>query len=101
MSETSSAYSSYLSSNWPAEYETKMVEATAHAQKAKIKWGAEKRSGKTREDLEQQIVLSPPDQANHRPQEILFKLSPHTLNGKPILARRIPNTSGRRRLIRT
>ena len=56
MDETSSAYSSYLSENWPDQYEAKMVQATASAGKAKFQWGSEKRFGKTREDLEQQLV---------------------------------------------
>jgi hypothetical protein len=57
MDETFSSYSSYLSDHSPGEYESKMVEVTAQSQTAKIKWGSEKRFGKTREDLEQQLVI--------------------------------------------
>ena len=60
MDATSSAYSAYLTECCPEVYETMMVEATGQSQKAKIKWGSEKRFGKTREDLEQQLVIFTP-----------------------------------------
>jgi elongation factor P--beta-lysine ligase len=56
MDATSSAYSAYINEHQPTEYMAKMAHLTEIAQNAKIKWSAEKRFGKTREDLEQQLV---------------------------------------------
>jgi hypothetical protein len=53
---TSAAYSSFLSEFCPSEYEQRMVDVTSISQRAKFKWTSEKRFGKTREDLEQQLV---------------------------------------------
>ncbi len=56
MEITSSAYSAFCSEFSPEQYETRLVRATEVAQTAKTKWSLEKRYGKTREDLEQQLV---------------------------------------------
>ena len=56
MDATASDYSKFCSDYSPNDYETRMVAATAASQSAKTKWSLEKRFGKTREDLEMQLV---------------------------------------------
>ena len=58
MDNTSSAYSAFCSTYSPEDYEKRLVQATGASQVAKAKWSIEKRYGKTREDLEQQLVSS-------------------------------------------
>ncbi|EIW67704.1 hypothetical protein TREMEDRAFT_69686 [Tremella mesenterica DSM 1558] len=56
---TSSSYSSFCSQYAPNTYEQRLINATNAAQNAKFKWNGEKRHGKTREDLEQELAYAP------------------------------------------
>ena len=49
-------YSTFCSEKCPNEYESRLVQATRASQIAKRKWDGETRFGKTRQDLEQQLV---------------------------------------------
>lgn len=53
---TSSSYSHFVSEYCPNEYEQRLVAATEASHGAKIKMSTEKRYGKTREDLEQELA---------------------------------------------
>ncbi len=55
-SETSSAYSTFCSKHCPDDYEDRLVQATKASQDAKWKLEREKRHGRTRNDLEEQLV---------------------------------------------
>ncbi|RXK40070.1 hypothetical protein M231_02710 [Tremella mesenterica] len=59
MDATSSSYSSFCSQYAPNTYEQRLINATNAAQNAKFKWNGEKRHGKTREDLEQELAYAP------------------------------------------
>lgn len=53
---TSANYSSLCTAHCPNEYETRLVEATAAAQGAKVKLNSERRHGATRQDYEDQLA---------------------------------------------
>ncbi|KAK4688382.1 squamous cell carcinoma antigen recognized by T-cells 3, partial [Tremellales sp. Uapishka_1] len=58
MDATSSAYSTFCSQHCPNDYTERMIAVTNSSQEAKAKMSSEKRHGKTREDMEQEIVTT-------------------------------------------
>lgn len=68
MDRTSDSYSRFVSEYSPNEYEQRLVAATEASHDAKIKISTEKRYGKTREDLEQELAQCAPEDITSRGQ---------------------------------